>query len=1509
MREERAAQEQKTSTVQRATTTDITTDTTRRTESEQQGKGSPGRGKEQGTTAEDQANTNNGANPFFSELVLCTEHERVNAYSEPLADVLLAINEQPKNAKRKRCGRVYRKWVQLQGLRGETIQVQAVIDGGAMMNTMCKSKWDTQANYLSPLMPSKMILSVADNHRIASEGRWTGTVDVAGTRVEQHFEIFDSNGAFEIILGKPWLEDVQAVHRYATDEITITAHGKTTTINNKPTQDRWKERKELQKNIHDEQVRIATLQGKGYEESRFAKYLGIDMDTQDTEEETNTPVVDANTADNRHQAAIDYLFRRPGRYTKKAERRKARNEETRTKEEIKWPDAATHQIHPAPMEPTTKNEPDKDRLKRWREKRKSLTRIHEATRIYQKLEAQATAQAIEHAESIALTHETDAQTTSPPRETANEASPRAKDPANPKRIQEILDKITIGPDLSNEQRDRITKLISEYPDIFALNLSEVFPLDFIQHKLNIDPNITFPKKVYQRPVTEPQREFFQGIIDDMEKAEIIQAVPADFIKCINTTNLAPKDAGKDLGMTRATLLRRCNDHCRKYGLPDYWEQIDDNQDKDEPERTLQAVEEGQNKTPKKWRVCQAFHAVNAATQIPPFPTGDLKAKQQKVAGKRWASVIDLAAGYYAIPMHKDAIPYTAFYVPGRGYYVYLRMPFGLTGAPTTFCEAVAIALDEMIGNELVNWMDDICIADNNFENKMTKMEKFFEKCRTKGLSLAPAKCKLFQSTVTFGGVTISAEGITTNTDKVSAVIDWPEPKTSHELLAFLGLTGFFRRHIKGYAKIAQPLSDLTRNVTAEKPKPGWKARKGAYKKALQTTSLLEKWNDEQRKAFLTLKIAVTSAPVLKTPQYDGRVFKVTTDGSKKGFGGMLCQEFETTGPDDKPRKTWHPIAFCSKRTSPSEERYEPFMLEFAALKFALDDFDSMIYGSPIEIETDCQALRDVLLNKKKNSIHARWEESILCRNITDVRHRPGITNVVADAISRKWTETHGKNSNDDSANWSVLPDWESKQGITNDIMHINHTRHTDEHEPLRKQFADDPWLSEVIDALTNTYHDDIQTRRRARHRALNFMIEGGILWRIKTKAKDRTAKVQCIPKAEGYRLARETHETNGHFGWDHTRLKLHDKWFWPGMDRDTREAITGCSRCKNFGPKVTNALLQPIKRREPFDLVSADYLSLPKGKGGFKTVLLLTDTFSTFTWAYKLKCAGTGTTTVKGLKDLQLHYRTPDTLMTDGGSHFNNNEVKTFCDSHDIQHITTPAYAPWTNGLIENSNKILIRRLKTMTAPVLDELTSNDPDTVITKWPDNLDEAVRHMNDRIIPATGLTPRELLWGRRETATKPTHTVETERTDTDAEQHDALSDSLRCQAYADILTEAAKRKSKFDDKVHPVEFQHGDLVQIYDSKLDMTFETRAKLLPRWSPPRIVTKKILNSYTLSDLEGTELEGTFHARRLRRYIPRSNSPVDRSYPDMHRSTTQEEENEMQRGRTSPREGGHMEQ
>ena len=124
-----------------------------------------------------------------------------------------------------------------------------------------------------------------------------------------------------------------------------------------------------------------------------------------------------------------------------------------------------------------------------------------------------------------------------------------------------------------------------------------------------------------------------------------------------------------------------------------------------------------------------------------------------------------------------------------------------------------------------------------------------------------------------------------------------------------------------------------------------------------------------------------------------------------------------------------------------------------------------------------------------------------------------------------------------------------------------------------------------------------------------------------------------------------------------------------------------------------------------------------------------------------------------------------------------------------------------------------------------------------------------------------------------------TRETETTQEDVVHHFAFTDLVCSQGYTAALTEAAQQKAQFDNKVHPVEFRAGDLVQVYNSKLDTTYETRAKLTPNWSPPQIVTDCLLNSYTLSKLDSTELNGTAHARCLWRYIPKKGGLLDQRH------------------------------
>ncbi|KIJ22820.1 hypothetical protein M422DRAFT_77481, partial [Sphaerobolus stellatus SS14] len=116
---------------------------------------------------------------------------------------------------------VYHQWVKLHGLNGEIVRTKAVVDGGAMRNMLCTRKWNEWGHRLGERETSAATMKVADNHHISSAGRWTGKTEVSGIEVEAAFEMFNSNGAFEVILGKPWLRAVKAIHHFEDDSIDI----------------------------------------------------------------------------------------------------------------------------------------------------------------------------------------------------------------------------------------------------------------------------------------------------------------------------------------------------------------------------------------------------------------------------------------------------------------------------------------------------------------------------------------------------------------------------------------------------------------------------------------------------------------------------------------------------------------------------------------------------------------------------------------------------------------------------------------------------------------------------------------------------------------------------------------------------------------------------------------------------------------------------------------------------------------------------------------------------------------------------------------------------------------------------------------------------------------------------------------------------------------------------------------------------------------------------------------
>jgi hypothetical protein len=155
-----------------------------------------------------------------------------------------------------------------------------------------------------------------------------------------------------------------------------------------------------------------------------------------------------------------------------------------------------------------------------------------------------------------------------------------------------------------------------------------------------------------------------------------------------------------------------------------------------------------------------------------------------------------------------------------------------------------------------------------------------------------------------------------------------------------------------------------------------------------------------------------------------------------------------------------------------------------ALKYSLDKFSDVIGRYPIEIETNCQALRDTIINNKLNATHARWLDSIMGHHIVDCRHKLGHLIQATDNPKHEG----------DSHEWTVDLSWAVNTGLAYNIW----SAQLDETQTnLHTRFANEPIFLEVIDTMHNIDHGKwVRDKHRAQHRMVGYQIDDGHLWQI-----------------------------------------------------------------------------------------------------------------------------------------------------------------------------------------------------------------------------------------------------------------------------------------------------------------------------------------------------------------------------------------------------------------------------
>lgn len=364
------------------------------------------------------------------------------------------------------------------------------------------------------------------------------------------------------------------------------------------------------------------------------------------------------------------------------------------------------------------------------------------------------------------------------------------------------------------------------------------------------------------------------------------------------------------------------------------------------------------------RLCVDYRALNRLTIKDSYPIPRIDDLLDRLSGAKIFSKLDLASGYHQIRVAEKDVEKTAF-GSRFGLFEFMVLPFGLMNAPATFMKAMNNMFLDYLDEFIILYLDDILIYSSSADEHWRHLRLVFEKLRDNKFIVKESKCEVFKTSINFLGYVVSQLGVQTDPEKVAAIMNLKPPSNISELRSFLGVVGFYRRFIAGFAAVAEPLSELLKKEST------WC------------------WTPRQDTAFRELKRLVSSSPCLKLPNFQ-LPFIVTCDASEMAVAGVLSQ---LHGHLDAP------IAFESRKTNAHERNYPIHELELLAIVHCLKKWKCYVEGRTIIVRTDHASLRHIRSQKNLSRRMARWVEFLEPLDIK-VEYITGSSNIVADGLSR-----------------------------------------------------------------------------------------------------------------------------------------------------------------------------------------------------------------------------------------------------------------------------------------------------------------------------------------------------------------------------------------------------------------------------------------------------------------------------------------------------------------------------
>ncbi|KAB2611031.1 hypothetical protein D8674_019063 [Pyrus ussuriensis x Pyrus communis] len=370
------------------------------------------------------------------------------------------------------------------------------------------------------------------------------------------------------------------------------------------------------------------------------------------------------------------------------------------------------------------------------------------------------------------------------------------------------------------------------------------------------------------------------------------------------------------------------------------------------------------RTQTGWRVCIAYRKLNATTRKDHFPLPFIDQMLERLAGYAFYCFLDGYSGYNQIVIAPEDQEKTTFTCP-FGTFAYRRMPFGLCNAPATFQRCMMSIFSDYVENIIEVFMDDFSVFGDSFDGCLHNLSLILKRCVETNLVLNWEKCHFMVKQGIVLGHIISENGIEVDKSKIDLVRHLPFPTSVREVRSFLGHAGFYRRFIKDFSKVAQPLCRLLQKEVAFE------------------------FTKECLASFNQLKELLTTAPIISPPDWSIS-FELMCDASDYALGAVLGQ---------RKNKLPHVIYYASRTLNDAQLNYSTTEKERLAVVFALDKFRSYLIGTKVIVFTDHAALKYLLTKKEAKPRLIRWM-LLLQEFDIEIRDKKGCENVVADHLSR-----------------------------------------------------------------------------------------------------------------------------------------------------------------------------------------------------------------------------------------------------------------------------------------------------------------------------------------------------------------------------------------------------------------------------------------------------------------------------------------------------------------------------